>query len=160
MAALLLGRTWLGDWARGRLACVPQVMAIEQAVGREGLKLVLLTRLYPAFPSSLFNLAQGPSEVSLGDDVIGLIAILPGTMLFCSLGALTGDGARFGELLSGKADLGNWSPSLIGLVATVESVWLVGRAAQRALKGVGPDEPGGLRVRCRLGWPGPGSFHV
>ena len=160
MAALLLGLTWLGDRARGRLACVPRVMAIEQAVGREGLKLVLLTRLYPAFPSSLLNLAHGPSEVSLGDDVIGLITILPGTMLFCSLGALAGDGARFGEELSGDADLGTWSPPIIGLVATVASAWLVGRAAQRALKGVGPDESGGLRLRCRLGWPGPGSFHV
>ena len=160
MAVLLLGRPWLGDWARGRQACVPRVMAIEQAVGRAGLKLVLLTRLYPAVPSSLLNLAHGPSEVSLGDDVIGLITILPGTMLFCSLGALAGDGARFGEELSGDADLGTWSPPIIGLVATVASAWLVGRAAQRALKGVGPDESGGLRLRCRLGWPGPGSFHV
>ena len=110
MAVLLLGRPWLGDWARGRQACVPQVMAIEQAVGREGLKLVLLTRLYPAVPSSLLNLAHGPSEVSLGDDVIGLIAILPGTMLFCSLGALAADGAHFGEL-SGDAKMGTWSPA-------------------------------------------------
>jgi hypothetical protein len=29
---------------------------------------------------------------------------LPGTILFCSLGALAGDGARFGEVLSGQAD--------------------------------------------------------
>jgi len=91
MAALLLGRPWLGDWVRGRLASVPQLLAIEQAVGREGFKLVLLTRLYPAFPSSLLNLVDGPSEVSLRDDVIGLIAILPGTMLFCSLGVLAAD---------------------------------------------------------------------
>ena len=82
MAALLLGRPWLGDWVRGRLASVPQLLAIEQAVGREGFKLVLLTRLYRAFPSSLLNLVDGPSEVSLRDDVIGLIVILPGTMLF------------------------------------------------------------------------------
>ena len=106
MAALLLGRPWLGDWVRRRLASVPQLLAIEQAVGREGFKLVLLTRLYPAFPSSLLNLVDGPSEVSLRDDVNGLIAILPGTMLFCSLGALSADGARFGEVSSRDADLG------------------------------------------------------
>ena len=106
MAALLLGRPWLGDWVRGRLASVPQLLAIEHAVGREVFKLVLLTRLYPAFPSSLLNLVDGPSEVSLRDDVNGLIAILPGTMLFCSLGALAADGARFGEVSSRDADLG------------------------------------------------------
>jgi uncharacterized membrane protein YdjX (TVP38/TMEM64 family) len=139
IAAFLLGRHWLRDWARRRLASVPQVLAIEQAVSREGLKLVLLTRLSPAFPFSLLNLAYGLSEVSLRDYVIGLIAILPGTVLFCSLGALAGDIARFGEVLSGEADLGTWSLRIIGLMATGASVWVVGRAAQRALKGVEPD---------------------
>ena len=135
-AAFLLGRHWLRDWARRRLASVPQFSAIEQAVSREGLKLVLLTRLSPAFPFSLLNLAYGLSDVSLRDYAIGLIAILPGTLLFCSLGALAGDVARFGEVLSGEADPGTWTMRVIGLLATVASVWLVGRAAQRALKGV------------------------
>ncbi len=136
IAAFLLGRHWLRDWARRRLASVPQFSAIEQAVSREGLKLVLLTRLSPAFPFSLLNLAYGLSDVSLRDYAIGLIAILPGTLLFCSLGALAGDVARFGEVLSGEADPGTWTIRVIGLLATVASVWLVGRAAQRALKGV------------------------
>jgi hypothetical protein len=59
--------------------------------------------------------------------------------LFCSLGALAGDVARFGEVLSGDADLGTWSLRIIGLAATVASVWVVGRAAQRVLKGAGLD---------------------
>ena len=56
-AAFLLGRTWLREWARRRLSAVPKLQAVEQAVSREGLKLVLLTRLSPAFPFSLLNLA-------------------------------------------------------------------------------------------------------
>lgn len=132
-AAFLLGRTWMRNWARRRLAAVPKLLAIEQAVSREGLKLVLLTRLSPAFPFSLLNLAYGLSEVSLRDYSIGLIGILPGTILFCGLGALAGDVARFGEVLSGEADAGTWALRIGGLLATVASVWLVGRAAQRAL---------------------------
>lgn len=139
-AAFLLGRTWLRAWARRRLAAVPKLLAIEQAVSREGLKLVLLTRLSPAFPFSLLNLAYGLSEVSLRDYSIGLIGILPGTILFCGLGALAGDVARFGEVLRGQADAGTWALRIVGLLATVASVWLVGRAAQRALQApVGPD---------------------
>jgi uncharacterized membrane protein YdjX (TVP38/TMEM64 family) len=138
-AAFLLGRTWLRNWARRRLAAVPKLLAIEQAVSREGLKLVLLTRLSPAFPFSLLNFAYGLSEVSLRDYSIGLIGILPGTILFCGLGALAGDVARFGEVLSGEADAGTWALRIVGLLATVASVWLVGRAAQRALQG---SEPG------------------
>ncbi len=133
LAAFLLGRTWLRDWARRRLAAVPKLQAVEQAVSREGLKLVLLTRLSPAFPFSLLNLAYGLSEVSLRDYTLGLIGILPGTILFCGLGALAGDVARFGEVLSGEADGGTWTLRVVGILATLGSVWLVGRAARRAL---------------------------
>ena len=138
-AAFMLGRTWLRNWARRRLEAVPKLLAIEQAVSREGLKLVLLTRLSPAFPFSLLNFAYGLSEVSLRDYSIGLVGILPGTILFCGLGALAGDVARFGEVLSGEADAGTWALRIGGLLATVASVWLVGKAAQRALQG---SEPG------------------
>jgi uncharacterized membrane protein YdjX (TVP38/TMEM64 family) len=100
---------------------------------------VLLTRLSPAFPFSLLNFAYGLSEVSLRDYSIGLIGILPGTILFCGLGALAGDVARFGEVLSGEADASTWALRIGGLLATVASVWLVGKAAQRALQG---SEPG------------------
>ena len=134
-AAFLLGRTWLREWARRRLSAVPKLQAVEQAVSREGLKLVLLTRLSPAFPFSLLNFAYGLSEVNLRDYSIGLIGILPGTILFCGLGALAGDVARFGEVLSGEADAGTWALRIGGLLATVASVWLVGKAAQRALAG-------------------------
>ncbi len=134
LAAFLLGRTWLRAWARRRLAAVPKLLAMEQAVSREGLKLVLLTRLSPAFPFSLLNLAYGLSAVSLRDYTLGLIGILPGTILFCGLGALAGDVARFGAVLSGQADAGTWSLRVLGVLATVGAVGLAGRAARRALQ--------------------------
>ncbi|WP_259701826.1 MULTISPECIES: TVP38/TMEM64 family protein [Synechococcales] len=134
IAVFLLGRGWLRNWARRRLAATPKLLAIEQAVSREGLKLVLLTRLSPVFPFSLLNLAYGLSEVSFRDYVIGLVAILPGTILFCGLGALAGDVARFGAVLSGEADATTWSLRLLGIGATLGSIWLAGRAARRALE--------------------------
>jgi len=133
-AAFLLGRHWLRDWARRQLQRAPKLLALEQGVSREGLRLVLLTRLSPAFPFSLLNLAYGLSDVSLRDYNLGLLGILPGTILFCGLGSLAGDMARFGEVLSGEASAGTWALRIAGVVATVASVWLVGRAAQRALQ--------------------------
>jgi uncharacterized membrane protein YdjX (TVP38/TMEM64 family) len=132
-AVFLLGRHWLRDWARARLSALPKLQAMEQAVSREGLKLVLLTRLSPAFPFSLLNLAYGLSEVSLRDYSVGLIGILPGTILFCSLGALAGDVARFGDVLASRADASTWVLRIMGLLATVGAAWLAGRAAQKAL---------------------------
>ena len=139
-AAFLLGRTWLRGWAMCRLEAFPKLQAVEQAVSHEGLKLVLLTRLSPAFPFSLLNLAYGLSEVSLRDYTLGLIGIIPGTILFCGLGALAGDVARFGDVLSGEADPFTWTLRVVGIAATVASVWLVGRAAQRALKAAQPSD--------------------
>ena len=139
-AAFLLGRTWLRGWAMRRLEAFPKLQAVEQAVSREGLKLVLLTRLSPAFPFSLLNLAYGLSEVSLRDYTLGLIGIIPGTILLCGLGALAGDVARFGDVLSGEADPFTWTLRVVGIAATVASVWLVGRAAQRALKAAQPSD--------------------
>ncbi|NDG23900.1 MAG: TVP38/TMEM64 family protein [Synechococcaceae bacterium WBB_10_009] len=135
-AAFLIGRHWLRGWAQRRLQALPRLRAVEQAVSREGLKLVLLTRLSPAFPFSLLNLAYGLSAVSLRDYSLGLIGILPGTVLFCGLGALAGDVARFGSVLAGQADAGAWGLRIVGLLATVAVVVLVGRAARRALQGV------------------------
>ena len=136
VAVVLLGRTVLRGWAQRRLEQLPKLQAVERAVSKEGLKLVLLTRLSPAFPFSLLNLAYGLSEVSLRDYSIGLIGILPGTVLFCGLGALAGDVARFGEVLGGEADAGTWALRLVGVLATLAVVWLVSRAARRALQDV------------------------
>ena len=130
----LLGRGWLRPWARRQLSRSPKLQQIEQAVSREGLRLVLLTRLSPAFPFSLLNLAYGLSEVSLRDYSLGLLGILPGTVLFCALGALAGDVGRFAEVLSGQADPLTWGLRITGLLATAASLLLVGRAARKALE--------------------------
>ena len=132
--AFLLGRTLLRDWAQRRMAKFPKLQVVQKAVSKEGLKLILLTRLSPAFPFSLLNFVYGLSEVSLRDYTIGLIGILPGTILFCGLGAFAGDLARFSEVLAGKKDLSSSLISLVGLTATLAVVWLVSRAARLALQ--------------------------
>ena len=56
------------------------------------------------------------------------------------LGAFAGDVARCSDVLSGEADAGTWTLRVVGIAATVASVWLVGRAAQRALKAAQPSD--------------------
>jgi uncharacterized membrane protein YdjX (TVP38/TMEM64 family) len=146
----LLGRGWLRGWARRRLAAAPKLLAVEQAVSREGLRLVLLTRLSPAFPFSLLNLAYGLSEVSLRDYTFGLIGILPGTVLFCALGSLAGDVARFNAVLTGRADPFTWAVRILGIAATVAVTLLVTRVARRALA-----EPAGAAADQSAGPPPP-----
>ena len=52
------------------------------------------------------------------------------------LGALAGDVARFGEVLGGEAEAGTWTLRVVGVLATLAVVWLVSRAARRALQDV------------------------
>ncbi len=132
--AFLLGRTFLRKWVKRRMSDFPKLQLIEKAVTKEGLKLILLTRLSPAFPFSLLNFVYGISDVSLRDYTIGLIGILPGTILFCGLGALAGDLARFGEVLSGTTHQSLYLLRIIGLLATLGVAWFVARAAKRALQ--------------------------
>ncbi|MEB3259443.1 MAG: TVP38/TMEM64 family protein [Cyanobacteriota bacterium] len=134
LLVFLLGRSWLRGWARRRLEGAPQLRAVEEAVSREGLRLVLLTRLSPAFPFSLLNLAYGLSDVTWRDYSLGLIGILPGTILFCGLGDLAGDVARFATVLSGEADAFTWAVRVLGLVATLAVVVVVNRVARQALQ--------------------------
>ncbi|MEB3352622.1 MAG: TVP38/TMEM64 family protein [Cyanobacteriota bacterium] len=129
-----LARGRMRPWARRQLETTPRLQAIEAAVSREGLRLVVLTRLSPAFPFSLLNLAYGLSAVSLKDYSLGLLAILPGTVLFCSLGALAGDVARFGEVLTGATDPYSWAVRISGIAATVLVSVLVTQVARRALR--------------------------
>lgn len=145
----LQGRSWLREWTRRRLASSPKLLAIEQAVSREGLKLVVLTRLSPAFPFSLLNLAYSLNEVSLRDYSIGLIGILPGTVFFCFLGAAAGDPRRFSALLSGPADGLTLAARLIGVGATVALMLLVNHKVRRALEDRGLTSRRAMQPRRR-----------
>ncbi len=134
LAGFGLGRTLLRKWVQARLANFPKLQAIEKAVAKEGLKLILLTRLSPAFPFSFLNFMYGLSDVTVKDYTIGLIGILPGTILFCGLGALAGDLSRFREVLDGRTDLNSYIFSFLGLISTLAVIWLVTRTARNALQ--------------------------
>ena len=132
--SFLLGRTKLREWVRKRLARWPKLQTVEMAVNKEGLKFILLTRLSPAFPFSLLNLVYGLTNVSFVDYTLGLIGIIPGTLFFCSLGALAGDIARFQEVLLDSPDLISWGLRFIGLLSTVAVAWIIIRSARTVLE--------------------------
>ncbi len=132
--SFLFGRTFLRKWVQLRISKWPKIEAIQKAVSREGLRLVLLTRLSPAFPFSILNFVYGLSEISFRDYSFGLIGILPGTILFCGLGSIAGDLARFSEVLDGRSDLPSFLIRLVGLIATLFVIWFVSRAIRTALQ--------------------------
>ena len=131
-AAFVIGRYLARGWVRGRLAGNPRFAAIDDSVGREGWKIVALTRLSPVFPFNLLNYAFGLTGVSLRDYVIATWAgILPGTVLYVYIGALGGTLARPGAAHRPPAQ---WALDIVGLLATLAVALYAGRIAARALR--------------------------
>ena len=131
--AFLLGRTVARDWVAARIAANPRFAAVDRAVGREGLKIVLLTRLSPVFPFSLLNYAFGLTRVSARDYVLGsLVGMLPGTIMYVYLGSLI---TSVSELAAGRSSGGGAQQAFyfVGLAATVAGTLYVTRVARRAL---------------------------
>lgn len=133
-AAFVLGRTAARDWIAQRAAGMRRFDAVDQAVGREGFKIVLLLRLSPLFPFTLMNYALGLTRVRLRDYVLASwIGMLPGTVLYVYLGSLLTSAT---ELASGAPTKDSTATQTLywgGLVATGLVVWLVTRTARRAL---------------------------
>ena len=120
-----LGRTFLKEWAQKKVSNFPKVQIMEKAVKREGLKVIFLTRLSPLFPFGLLNFTYGLSEVKVRDFTIGMIGILPGTILYCSLGSLALKVSNFGQVLSERSDSSSFIWSLVSILSTILVVILV-----------------------------------
>jgi uncharacterized membrane protein YdjX (TVP38/TMEM64 family) len=131
-AAFVIGRYLARGWVRARLEGNPRFAAIDDAVGREGWKIVALTRLSPVFPFNLLNYAYGLTAVSLRDYVIATWAgILPGTVLYVYIGSLGGTLAHPGAAHRTRAQ---WALNIVGLLATLAVALYAGRIAARALR--------------------------
>ncbi|MFM7437873.1 MAG: TVP38/TMEM64 family protein, partial [Snowella sp.] len=96
IAAFLVGRYLARDWIAQKIAENQKFKAIDQAVGQEGFKIVLLTRLSPIFPFFLLNYAYGITGVSLKDYAIASVGMIPGTITFVYIGSLAGNLATLG----------------------------------------------------------------
>jgi len=118
-AAFLVGRYLARDRVARRIEGNERFRAIDEAVGREGWKIVGLTRLSPVFPFNLLNYAYGITKVSLRDYFLASwIGMLPGTVMYVYLGSLAGSLATLGRQGAGRTPA-QWALYGLGLLATV-----------------------------------------
>lgn len=137
ISAFLIGRYLSRDWVAKQLESHPKFKAIDEAVARQGFKIVFLTRLSPVFPFNLLNYAFGITQVSLKDYSLGSIGMIPGTVMYVYLGALACECALEGTAIQStnpQAEAAKWVLRVLGLIATVVVTVYVARIAQKALK--------------------------
>jgi uncharacterized membrane protein YdjX (TVP38/TMEM64 family) len=132
-AAFLVGRYVARDWVARKIEGNPKFQAIDEAVGREGWKIVGLTRLSPVFPFNLLNYAYGVTRVSLRDYFFASwVGMFPGTVMYVYLGSLAGSLASLGTP-TGQRSPAQWALYLVGLLATAAVTVYVTRLARAAL---------------------------
>ncbi|WP_017325204.1 TVP38/TMEM64 family protein [Synechococcus sp. PCC 7336] len=133
-AAFIVGRYVARGWVAKKIEGNRNFKAIDDAIGREGGKLMFLIRLSPAFPFNVLNYAMGLTQISLRDYIWGTTGILPGTIMYVYLGSLAGDLATIGAGESPTNPAITWTIRIVGLLATIAVTVYVTKLARKALK--------------------------
>jgi uncharacterized membrane protein YdjX (TVP38/TMEM64 family) len=110
----------------------PRFKAIDDAIGKNGWKIVGLLRLSPLIPFNLSNYFYGITSVTLKAYVaVSAVGMIPGTLLYAYLGAIGKAGISGEKTQQGMAQ---YILLAVGLVATIAVTVLVSRIARNALR--------------------------
>jgi uncharacterized membrane protein YdjX (TVP38/TMEM64 family) len=136
ICAFLIGRYLSRDWVCKQIESNDKFKAINQAVKREGWKIVLLTRLSPIFPFNLLNYVFGVTQVSLKDYVLGSIGMIPATVVYVYIGSLARNLATLdmsNQPTTQDTQIAKWVIRIIGLIATIAVTVYVTHLSKKAL---------------------------
>jgi uncharacterized membrane protein YdjX (TVP38/TMEM64 family) len=132
-AAFLIARYAARGAVARRIAGNERFGAIDQAIGREGRKIVLLMRLSPVFPFNILNYALGLTRIRFTDYLLAMPGMLPGGLLYVYTGKVAGDVAALAGGAAPVRSAGYYMVLGLGLAATAGVTLIITRAARRAL---------------------------
>lgn len=131
LVAYLLAKTRLREKFMKMTEGNSKFAALDKAIGENGFKMVLLTRLSPAFPFTLLNYFLGLTSVKTGAYMAAnLLGMLPATFLFVYIGSLANTAVS-------AANSWQLAMRIIGLLATVGVVIYVTRMAKKVMSAEG-----------------------
>ena len=127
--AFLVGRTVARSWISKKIEGNDKFRAIDTAIGREGWKIVFLTRLSPVFPFNLLNYALGITRVPFWHYALASwLGMIPGTVMYVYFG-------KAAQSVTAEVETGTAGRIFlyVGLVVTVVVTVFVTRVARKAL---------------------------
>ena len=130
LAGRALGRTWVEQ----RMGDNLKLQALDEAVNAQSFYIVFLTRFAIVLPFNVLNYAFGLTRVSAVTYVVATaLGMLPAVLLYVYLGTLADD---FSAILAGdvRPASGAYWIALVAIVAIAAVLWIVQRAARRALQ--------------------------
>ena len=112
--AFFISKSFFSKKLKNFFSRYPKLSVMEQVVKKGGLKLIFLARLSPIFPFSILNYFYGLNNVKFREFALGLLGIIPGTLLYCSVGSL----AKSIQDLKDVQLTNNLYMTIIGIVST------------------------------------------
>jgi len=112
--AFFVSKSFFAKKIRNLFSRYPKLSVMEKVIEKGGLKLIFLARLSPIFPFSILNYFYGLNDVKFRDFALGLLGIIPGTFLYCSIGSL----AKSLQDLKNVQSPNNFYITTIGVVST------------------------------------------
>ena len=132
--AFLVSRYVARRLVERKLAGHKKFASIDQAIGKQGFKIVLLLRMTPLVPFNFLNYGLGLTRVRFLPYVLASIGMLPGTLLYVYYGKLVGDVAAIAGGVRIDQGSAYYGILVLGLIATILVATLVTRIAKKALK--------------------------
>lgn len=129
-SSFLISRSFLRETVARRIGADPRFASIDEAIAKQGWKIVLLIRLSPAFPFNLLNYALGLTRIPVHHYAASSwLGMLPGTLMYVYLGSL---GTFF---IDGRErTAAEYAMMIGGFAATVAVTVYVTRIARNALR--------------------------
>lgn len=130
LAGRALGRTWVEQ----RMGDNLKLQALDEAVNAQSFYIVFLTRFAIVLPFNVLNYAFGLTRVSALIYVVATaLGMLPAVLMYVYLGTLADD---FSAILAGdvRPASGAYWIAVVAIVTIAAVIWIVQRAARRALQ--------------------------
>lgn len=134
LIAIVVGRKVAREWLRRKLLQNRKWAELDEAVGREGWKIVFLAQVMPFAPSSLLNYLFGVTRIPLGKGLLwSVIGQAPAMFIYAYFGTLTKMGLRIlhGDRQPPVSQTVMW---IGGLIVTIVAAALLARLAARLLR--------------------------
>lgn len=131
--AFIVGRYLLRDWIVEKIGHNLKFQALDEAVGREGWRIVLLVRLCPIFPFPVINYGFGITRIPLRQYILASwIGMLPAMVALVYIGSLASSLASLGSGGRTRTPL-EWTLYGIGFIMVIVVTIYITRVARRAL---------------------------
>ena len=106
----------------------PIIKALDEVFKEKGLKIFILLRLSPIVPFNAINYIGGVTSMKLSHYTIALLAIIPGTILYCFIGASAGSLTESESAVDGPIAIAS---IVVGIVFGIAAVFAVSYWAKK-----------------------------